>query len=309
MPVCEADPWRKQYFEDLDCPADVNIPTEDADAYEWNPKYRWVYNKLMIAESQNLECGPHGLIPKSFPVFSKPVYNMRGMGAGSRKFKDETTYYQRQRPGHMWSTFLEGEHISTDVVVVDGESKWWRHTQGSPLKKGTFDYWTIKADSYPEVEKLCSDWIRKNLNGYTGMLNLETIGAKIIEAHLRFSDQWPDLYGKGWTDALVGLYKNRTWGFEDADRKEGYSVVLFGAHGVSYKHPPQDIQNSIRSHSKVSSLQITFYEDKDPELHSMPPGGFRLAVLNGYDLDTLLKFRETLALSFWTAQNLLTQSK
>ncbi len=32
MPICEADPWRMQYFEGVACPDDVNIPTEDGDA-------------------------------------------------------------------------------------------------------------------------------------------------------------------------------------------------------------------------------------------------------------------------------------
>jgi hypothetical protein len=31
------------------------------------------------------------------------------------------------------------------------------------------------------------------------MVNLETIGGRIIEVHLRFADQWPDLYGARWT--------------------------------------------------------------------------------------------------------------
>jgi hypothetical protein len=42
--------------------------------------------------------------------------------------------------------------------------------------------------------------------GYTGMLNFETIDARIIEVHMRFADQWPDLYGEGWVEALIGLY-------------------------------------------------------------------------------------------------------
>ena len=32
MPICEGDPWREQYFEGVDCPEDVNVPTEDGDA-------------------------------------------------------------------------------------------------------------------------------------------------------------------------------------------------------------------------------------------------------------------------------------
>ena len=52
MPVCEADPWRVQYFEAVLCPADVMIPTEDSDAWMWNPRESWIYNKLRVAESQ-----------------------------------------------------------------------------------------------------------------------------------------------------------------------------------------------------------------------------------------------------------------
>jgi hypothetical protein len=34
----------------------------------------------------------------------------------------------------------------------------------------------------------------------------------------------------------------------------------------------------------VSSVQITFHEDKAPDLHAMPPGGFRLAIVNAHTL-------------------------
>jgi hypothetical protein len=36
----------------------------------------------------------------------------------------------------------------------------------------------------------------------------------------------------------------------------------------------------------------------------MPPGGFRLAVINCWNLDAGLRAREELALTFWSAQNL-----
>ena len=35
----------------------------------------------------------------------------------------------------------------------------------------------------------------------------------------------------------------------------------------------------------VSSVQITFHEDKAPEHHAMPPGGFRLAIVNATSLE------------------------
>lgn len=305
MPICEADPWRMQYFEDVVCPEDVRIPTEDGDAYTWYPRHKWIYNKLAIAESQDLACGPHGLDPPNFPVFSKPIYNMRGMGAGSRVLRSAKEYRQFQRPGHMWMPLFEGEHVSSDAAAVDGEIRWWRHVIGRPLEGGMFDYWTVLGEARPEIEAYCGAWTRRNLAGYTGMLNFETIGARIIEAHMRFSDQWPDLYGSGWLDALVKLYAEGAWSFDDADRRDAYSVVLFGAHGIQYHHPPGDLLDELRSREGVSSVQITFHEDRPPAQHSMPPGGFRLAIVNCWDLQTGLEVREKLALSYWSTQRLL----
>jgi hypothetical protein len=139
--------------------------------------------------------------------------------------------------------------------------------------------------------------VRSHLAGYTGMLNLETIGGKIIEAHLRFADQWPDLYGPGWVDALVGLYEAGEWDFDD-DRSEGYSVVLFGPNGRHYRHPPPGLVEDVKDIPGVTSVQITFHEDRAPEQHAKPPGGFRLAVVNGYDLSSALAGREKLKAYF-----------
>jgi hypothetical protein len=294
-----------QYFKDVPCPDDVRIPTEDGDAYLWYPRHKWVYNKLQIAESQGLECGPHGIEPPAFPVFSKPIYNMRGMGAGSRIFRTMKEYKHGQRPGHMWMALLDGEHVSTDVAVVNGEPKWWRHCTGIPLEGGMFDHWVVWAEARPDLERDCGDWIRNNLAGYTGMMNLETIGGRIIEAHLRFADQWPDLYGAGWVDALVALYRDGDWTYPDDDRHTGYSVVLFGAHGVKYSHPPADLVTSLLETPGVTSIQVTFHEDRPAAAHSMPPGGFRLAIINGFNLDAQRRAREQLALSYWSTQQLL----
>ncbi len=305
MPIRELDPWRTQYFVHASCPDDVLIPTEDGDAWSWYPKHKWIYNKLWIAETQGLVCGPHGLDPQTFPVFSKPIYNMRGMGAGSRVFRTLKEYKFHQRPGHMWMQLLAGDHVSSDAAVVNGEVKWWRHVTGKALDGGMFDYWTILAESRPEIERYCSEWTRQHLAGYTGMVNFETIGAKIIEGHLRFADQWPDLYGERWVDALVRLYAHGEWVFDDGERRDGYSVVLFGAHGVRYRHPPPDLVAELLEVPGISSIQITFHEDRPPTAHSMPPGGFRLAIINCWDLVAGLKLREKLALSFWSAQQLL----
>jgi len=306
MPIHEADPWRMQYFEGVPCPEDVHVPTEDGDAWSWFPQYKWVYNKLQVAESQGFVCGPHGLEPPAFPVFSKPVFNMRGMGTGSRVLRTLREYKANQRPGHIWMPLLAGEHVSTDVAVVKGRAAWWRHTIGLPLEGGMFDYWTVLAEDRPEVEAYCGEWLAAHLSGYTGMVNFETIGARIIEVHLRFSDQWVDLYGGApWVEALIRLYGEGAWEFDEPARRAGYSVVLFGAHGLQYAHPPAELLAEIRATPGISSVQITFHEDRPPSWHSMPPGGFRLAIVNSQDLALARSMREKLALSFWSTQQLL----
>jgi hypothetical protein len=296
MPVCEADPWRLQYFSHVTTAA--NIATEDSDAWQWYPAQRWIYNKLAVALSQELDAGPHGTPPPRFPVFSKPIVNLKGMGVGSRVLKSQADYEAHYTPGHFWMTLLEGRHVSSDVAVVRGTPHWWRHVTGNPASEGMFDYWIIHAEPDASIEEPCAAWIDKNLPDYTGMLNLETIGGAIIEAHLRFADQWPDLYGPGWVEALVELYERGEWHFPDDDRAEGYSAVLFGPHGRHYRHPRAGVIEEIKAVPGVTSVQITFHENRAPESHAMPPGGFRLAIVNGFDLLATLAARSRLKQHF-----------
>ena len=48
----------------------------------------------------------------------------------------------------------------------------------------------------------------------------------------------------------------------------------------------------------ITSVQITFHEDRAPEHHAMPPGGFRVAIVNGFDLPATLAARTRLRQSF-----------
>jgi len=303
--IVERDPWRLQYFNGIPCPDDVFVPTEDPDAYDIYPMHRWVYNKLRICETQGLLCAPHGVTPPGYPVFSKPIYNMRGMGAGSMLVQTAEEYRRAYAPGHMWMQVLDGDHVSTDAAVIDGGVVWWRHVVGKSLGNGMFDYWTVLAEPHDVVERYCGDWVAKQLPGYTGMLNFETIGGRIIEVHLRFSDQWPDLYGgRPWVESVVTLYSEGRWPFKDQVRRTGHSVILFGAHGVRYRAPDDEILSEARATAGVSSVQITFHPDKAPEDHSMPVGGFRLAIVNCWDLETGFRVREQLALALWSTQRL-----
>jgi hypothetical protein len=284
LPFLGVDSWRWQYFEHQPCPDDLVIPIDDATAWQIFPAHRWVYNKLAICESQAVPHGPHGTEPPSFPVFSKPIFNMKGMGIGSRVIASRDDYEASIEAGHMWMPVFRGAHVSTDVAVARGKPRWWRHTTGKPGPRGTFDFWTVHAGRRPALERRLGAWIVKRLAGFSGIVNFETIGGRIIECHLRMSEQWLDLNGPGWLAAVVRLYRDGVWDFDDRDRRTGYSVVLFGAHGVRWRPPAARVADLLRR-PHVSSIQITFEADKPPEQHAMPPGGFRLAIVNCRDLD------------------------
>jgi hypothetical protein len=297
VPFLGVDPWRWQYFAQVDCPRELGIPIDEASAWELYPALRWIHNKLTIAASQGLPHGPHGVMPRRFPVFSKPIFNMRGMGTGGRVIRTPREYLLSLQPGHMWMQLLTGAHVSSDVALARGRPVWWRHCTGVPMGGGMFDYWVVHAAPRPALERTISRWIGRNLNSFSGVVNFETIGGRIIEGHLRMADQWPDLNGPRWLEAVVELYRTGRWRWRDGGRRIAYSVVLFGPHGLRWTIDPK-LVDGLRSRRGVSSIQITFDESKPPSAHAMPPGGFRLAIVNCWDLALGRRIRARLKRAF-----------
>ncbi|MBI3506120.1 MAG: hypothetical protein HY059_14875 [Proteobacteria bacterium] len=301
MAYLGVDPWRLQYFASVPCPRGIDIPVDEASAWRIHPEFRRVHNKLWICASQGLPHGPHGVAPAAYPVFSKPIYNMRGMGAGSFVLRSATAYRARLQPGHMWMTYLTGAHVSTDLALVGGRTQWIRHTTGIPRRAGMFDRWVVHAGRMPRLERRLVAWVREHLAGFTGIANIETIGGRIIECHLRMAEQWLDLNGEGWLESVAGLYRHGRWDFRDADRRTGYSVVLFAPHGQRWQPPAPRRLAELRARPGISSIQITFDPRRPPDAHAMPPGGFRLAIVNCRDLAAGRRVRKELAAAFTPA--------
>jgi hypothetical protein len=110
---------------------------------------------------------------------------------------DQAEFAASLQPGHLWMPLFTGAHVSTDVAMENGQPRWWRHTTGKHAPaEGTFDYWTIHAGSDPALEAYLGDWLRKYLQGFTGIVNIETIGGRMLECHLRMAEQWLDLNGR-----------------------------------------------------------------------------------------------------------------
>jgi len=304
MPIHLREPWRQQYFRDITCGTDVDIPTDDREAFSRNPRHRWIYNRLLIAQSQGLQCGPHDVRPTRFPVFCTAVANFDGRESGGRVLWSERDYLEQCGSGNFWMQLLAGEHVSTDFAVVAGEIAWCRHASGIWGSAGSFDYWVVEEGARPRLERFSAAWIRMNLTGYTGMVNLETIGGRISTARLRFSGQWPDLYGRKWLTAIVRLHQYGTWDLIDTERAEGYSLNLTGTHGSVSEYPHAESMRAYEATIGVSCIQLPLFDESPTAAHGPTAaherraGGLRLAVINCFNLEVGIRVRAAMAREF-----------
>ncbi len=268
------------------------VPLTDTEAYPRYPKHNHIYNKLSIAEYQGIQCAPHGIEPPSYPVFSKPIYNLKGLGARSRILNNKSDYKAHYNPAYMWSEVFEGDHYSTDIAVLDGNVKWMCHTHGVKNKDDLFDYWHIKPNYTAAFEPLLKQFIKDKLSDFTGMLNVETIGGNIIEAHLRHARQWQDLYGAGFLAAVEDLILNKNWAPDSTvTNKDAFSVVLWGY--AKPKEKPDFIT------PRRCQISLPYNENIPPKAGQFDKAR-RLAIINSFDLDRAKKLRTSLKSTFKT---------
>lgn len=275
------DPRSLGCYKDLQVQKGLCIPTTDDGAWEYFPEHRWVYNKLEVALSQDLRCAPVGVKPKEFPLFMKPITNLYGAGLGSKFIATPEEYEKRKHlSGHFWTEFLQGDHLSHDLVVINGEVVFDLTFQGEKLGQGMFDYWkTIEA---PASAQSVSSWVKKNLSSYTGTVNLETINEKIIECHLRMGDI--DRLGNlQLLQNIVDVYAGKEWTFQEK-LPPFYLFALWGEWSVEYSID-KDITAEI-------GKNLTCYQIDNPDLYFQnPPGGVRLAITCSYDKEEALLAR------------------
>ncbi len=277
MPFTHYDPPQEAIFAAVRCGA-VEIPVDDVGAWVAYPRERWVYDRLAVAQTQGLPCGPHGVEPPRYPVFSKPIVNLWGMGTGARVVRRAREFVYQ--PGHFWMPLLSGRHVSTDVALVPGRAAWMAHTVGHPGPAGTFRAWEVLPRRLPAIERLVAAWCRRHLPRRTGTVNVETLGGTIIEVHLRFSPQFMDLYGEGWLDAVARLHCEGVWEFRGAPPR-GWSLPLFTTEDGVYEADESQVE---RAREGVLRLQLTYARGVPLSREAHPAGGYLLAYVNCLDL-------------------------
>ncbi|MDO8511370.1 MAG: hypothetical protein Q7S55_04340 [Nanoarchaeota archaeon] len=268
------DPRSLACYSDLVVPEGVTIPTTDEAAWNHFEKHRWIYLKLNVALSQEIRCAPIGFDPDDYPVFVKPICNLLGMGVGARKVSNYEEYKGCQNlSGYFWMEHLEGEHLSHDFVLRQGEPVFYSCFRGHSVGKGVFDSWE-SLNPENNVKTYVQNWLEKYLGDYTGCVNVETLGSKIIECHLRSGDL--DKFGNfDLMQNITNIYAGKTWNFKD-ELAPFFLYPVWGEHGKKYILDQAVIQQ-VRQN-------LDFCQIEDPTTYyANPAGGVRIALLGSYD--------------------------
>jgi hypothetical protein len=270
----------------------ATIPTSDDIAWEYNPKHNWVYNKLAIAQSQNIPCGPVGTEPTEYPIIIKPITNLSGGGVGAFVCPTKEEYQKvTYLAGFFWSRYLFGEHYSIDLIIVEGSIKFTITFIGEKLQLGLFDYWYLASIPASTLIYL-QQWVSRYLSDYTGCVNVEVLNNTIIEAHLRFGD----LDRLGDADLLESihiLYNANKWVYNKDLPKEFYIAALFAQHDKSFNINPT-LANYIFD-------DLTYFQLDSSNIEPMgkPIIGQRIALFCDTSLEKVTKARN-IAIALFT---------
>lgn len=289
----EEDLGRDQGFDGVESDG-VTIPVFDTAAYELYPDLRWMYNKMALSDSQNIWNVPDGypLSANDFPLFRKPIINLHGMSLGAEVVPDKETYDATYSPGHFLMPVLEGRHFSVDVAICKGTIKWLSAFEGFKDENGSFLRWE-KAELPRGTYWAVQIWCFHHFRYHAGIINIETIGTKLIESHLRMSSQTADLNGDGWLDAVVNLYRSQEWKYNNnLTPTKAHSIPIRITQPGKYYFEENAL---IQAHQLCSSVQSYVRPEQDIRNMAMHDNySFVLAFVNGFNLEDLSRAKQLL---------------
>ena len=174
---------------------------DDRDSYPLCPQeYRWIYNKLSVAEIMEYYCGPSGAIIKKQGFYCvRPIMSFAGRGSGGLMkfesiFENGKLTQPLYRPGYFWCEWFDGLHGWTDFTYDKPvyESSGFEVGDNLHMK---YHYEDIVYKEMPEQFK-----------GISKHLVIEHIGRKVIEVSPRHSNRvFPQLV-KIYDDENDGFY-------------------------------------------------------------------------------------------------------
>ena len=199
------------------------LSISDRDVYDsCPPDWLWVYDKLIIARRQGVQAAPAGIpVPESAEYIVRPITNIRMMGRGARRVWIQVGDDELVPDGYFWSEVLDGPHVSVDyhwgeqALAVQG-------FRNDPERLDRFSRW-CKVD----VDMPLPD-ILHGLEDHAEWINVEYIGDRVIEVHLRLNDDFAnhdaDEIWPVWPETLRTQPDNMQWYDSAAGERLGFWV-------------------------------------------------------------------------------------
>lgn len=241
----DVDPWERQYIRNRE----FDYPLTDDDAYEFYPEHRWVYDKHELYKRL-------GYTSIADPMV-KPRTNLEGMGRGASVCKNKVA-----QP--MWI----GAHYTLDFFIENGSVIDTNAFRAYKNSLGSFTHFESDTSVYLKLaaEFQIVTFFKKYLNNYTGYLNMELIGNRIVEVHLRPSMQFYDI--------CSGLISRKFY----KETSKTYSVVFRTREDKEL--PYLDLLTPVT----VRSIQLCWEPGKKLSDYTQDEHSFRYMVINGADL-------------------------
>lgn len=180
---------------------------DDIDVLDFiQPQDLWIYDKFILSKSLGYDCGPAGTVPpRSGRYIVRPCVNFRMMSRGAGIVHID---HESQVPdGFFWCELFFGRHMTFDynygkqTLAVEG-------FRNNPERLDRFSRWKKISDTFdlpPSLQQVADryEWF-----------NVEVIGDKVIEAHLRYNDD----FGGHNSEEIVPVWKEDFYESRCGDR-------------------------------------------------------------------------------------------
>lgn len=182
---------------------------EDKDTWSTcYPDDLWIYDKVIVAKKQGLNAAPAGIpVPAPGWYIVRPITNLRMMSRGAKKMWLTPDDAEAVPDGSFWCEWLEGRHITVDYLrgVQTITAEGFRNSE----RLDRFYKWK-RIDERIDFPKALGDFYLKYK-----WVNLELIGDRVIEIHLRYNDDFAhhsfNIAIPVWKDEEITQPPHSTW--------------------------------------------------------------------------------------------------
>lgn len=296
--------WYSQYFKDIKSDILNMVSWSDYESFGLYKNYRWVYDKELLSNILNYDVLKIEDYKKCnfYPVIAKRRINIDGMGKWSYKANSESDI-KLHRKDMIIQSFFEGEHLTTDFCVRKGKILDYFSFKCHKDNKGSFFLFEsidslslskeVRLDICKSEIKNAYKFIENYLVGYTGFVNIETIGNNIIEIHLRPSYQYFDICGDMLENFCKYLYNNRNnilpGRYDPVSFEKTYSKI----YRKQYNCKPLMIKIPKLPYN-IRSVQRCFDNNCSLSDYEQDEFSYLYMVINGTNLNSIKRFGKIL---------------